>query len=273
VPDDNRQIAMVTGASRGIGRGIAIALAAAGYHVAVTARTVREGTGQYGLPGSLESTVAAVEAEGSRALAVPLDLLERASIAPAVDRVLDEWGHLDVLVNNAIFVSEQSAIPFLETDPDDLVNRVFGDLTAQLLLTQHALPSMLARGHGTIVNITSGAGRFPPTQKPGDGGWGLVYSAAKAGFHRMGAQLTIELGDRGIRCYDVEPGFVSTERVLADDRLAWVAEHGKPPWAVGAAVAWLLSQPDGAVPSGSVIDTTEVGAMLGLVKDGVWTSP
>jgi NAD(P)-dependent dehydrogenase (short-subunit alcohol dehydrogenase family) len=264
---------MVTGASRGIGRAIALALADDGYDVAVTARTVTEGTGQFGLPGSLESVVATVEGSGVRALAIPLDLLDRDALVPAVDRVLAEWGHLDVLVNNAIYVSEQSAIPFLDTDPDDLVRRVFADLTAQLLLSQRALGAMVERGGGTIVNVTAGGGRFPPTRKPGEGGWGLVYSAAKAGFHRMAAQIAVELGDRGIRCYDVEPGMVSTERVLADDRLGWIAEHGKPPWAVGAAVVWLLAQPDGAVPNGSVVDTQDVGERLGLVKEGVWTSP
>ena len=103
--------ALVTGASRGIGRAIALALAGDGYDVAVTARTVREGTGQFGLPGSLERTVAEIEALGRRALAVPLDLLDRDALVPAVDRVLDEFGHLDVLVNNAIYVSEGGLAP------------------------------------------------------------------------------------------------------------------------------------------------------------------
>src|SRR5436189_2610650 len=127
--------ALVTGASRGIGRAIALALADDGYDVAVTARTVTEGTGQFGLPGSLETTVGDIEARGQRALAVPLDLLDRDALVPTVERVLAELGHLDVLVNNAIYVSDKGLDAFVDTDPDDLERRIFGDLTAQLLLS------------------------------------------------------------------------------------------------------------------------------------------
>ncbi len=125
-----------------------------------------------------------------------------------------------------------------------------------------------------MINVTAGGGRAQPTRKPGEGGWGLVYSCAKGGFHRMTAEIAVELGDRGIRCYDLEPGMVNTERVLAGgEALAFVAKFGKPPSAVGAAAAWLLRQPEGTVPNGSVVDTQVVGEQLGLVKDGVWTSP
>jgi NAD(P)-dependent dehydrogenase (short-subunit alcohol dehydrogenase family) len=270
---EDRRTALVTGASRGIGRAIALALAEDGYDVAVTARTVTEGTGQFGLPGSLDTTVAEIGARGRRALAVPLDLLDRDALAPTVERVLGELGHLDVLVNNAIYVSDRGLDAFVDTDPVDLERRVFGDLTAQLLLSQPVLRSMAARGRGTVINITAGGGRAQPTRKPGEGGWGLVYSCAKGGFHRMTAQIAVELGDRGIRCYDLEPGMVNTERVLAGgDALSFVAQYGKPPWAVGAAAAWILRQPDGTVPNGSVVDTHEVCELLGLVKDGAWTS-
>ena len=112
-------------------------------------RTVTEGTGQFGLPGSLERTVAEIEALGRRALAVPLDLLDRDALVPAADGVLDVFGHLDVLVNNAIYVSDGGLAPFIDTDPVDLERRIFADLTAQLLLSQPVLRAM-ARGsrHG-----------------------------------------------------------------------------------------------------------------------------
>ena len=270
---DEARTALVTGASRGIGRAIALALADEGYDVAVTARTVVEGTGPFGLPGSLETTVGEIEAKGRRALAVPLDLLDRDALVPAVEGVLEAFEHLDVLVNNAIYVSDGGLDPFVDTDPVDLERRIFGDLTAQLLISQPVLRAMAARGRGTVINVTAGGGRAQPTRKPGEGGWGLVYSCAKGGFHRMTAQIAVELGDRGVRCYDLEPGMVNTERVLAGgEALAFVAKFGKPPWAVGAATGWLLRQPDGTVPNGSVVDTQAVCETLGLVKDGVWTS-
>ena len=105
-----RSVALVTGASRGIGKATAIALARAGFDVAIGARTVREGeglddsgrAGAGSLPGSLETTAAAVEADGRRALPITMDLLDRPSLEAAVGRVLAEWGRVDVLVNNAV---------------------------------------------------------------------------------------------------------------------------------------------------------------------------
>jgi NAD(P)-dependent dehydrogenase (short-subunit alcohol dehydrogenase family) len=258
--------AMVTGASRGIGRAIAIALAGDGYDVAVTARTVVEGTGPDGLPGSLESTTAAIEAEGRRALAVPLDLLDREALVPTVERVLDELGHLDVLVNNAIYVGPGNDDRFLDVDPVHLERRIFGDLTAHLLLSQPVLRAMVEQGHGTVVNITSGAGTSTPSAPIGEaGGWALGYGVAKGGFHRMAGLVAVELGDRGIRCYNLEPGFVATERVQARSSLGWIAGQGKSPAVVGAVAAWMLRQPDGAIPNGRTISVDEAARDLGLV--------
>ncbi len=107
----DRRIALVTGASRGIGKASAIALARSGFDVAITARTVREGeaidesggTGaDAGIPGSLDTTAGEIEAAGVRALAIRADLLDRGSLLAAVDGVLDAWGRIDVLVNNAV---------------------------------------------------------------------------------------------------------------------------------------------------------------------------
>ena len=256
---------MVTGASRGIGRAIALALAGEGHDVAITARTVEEGTGPDGLPGSLQTTAAEIEALGRRALAVPLDLLDRSALVPAVERVLDEMGRIDVLVNNAIFVSGDNERRFLDTDPDIVEKRLFANLTAQLLLSQRALRAMADAGGGVVLNITSGAGMHPPPAPVGDGGWALTYACAKGGFHMMAAVVAVELGDRGVRCWNVQPGFVATERALSRDDLEWVAERGKPPSVVGEVVAWLLRRPEGAVPNGSTVEVDEVARELGLV--------
>jgi NAD(P)-dependent dehydrogenase (short-subunit alcohol dehydrogenase family) len=260
-----RRVAMVTGASRGIGRAIALALAGDGYDVAITARTVVEGTSSEGLPGSLQATAAEIEALGRDALQVRLDLLQRDALVPAVEAVLDAWGHIDVLVNNAIDVGPGNDDRFLDVDPQHLERRIWGDLTAQLILSQRALRAMVERGGGTVINITSGAGMSDPPGPIGAGGWALGYGCAKGGFHRMAGVVAAELGDRGIRCYNLEPGFVATERVKARAQHAWIAEQGKSPEVVGAVAAWMLRQPDGTITNGKTVSTDKVAKELDLL--------
>jgi NAD(P)-dependent dehydrogenase (short-subunit alcohol dehydrogenase family) len=250
-----RPTALVTGASRGVGKGIAVALAAAGYDVAITARTVHEGTAispESGgvLPGSLDSTRADIEAHGARCVAIAMDLLDLDSLAPTVDDVFDAFdGRVDLVVNNAIYSGGGNDRRFGEVAPDDIVKRVTGNVTAQLLITHRALNLMLSspsqRDHGgTFLNITSGAGQHTPAKVAGEGGWALVYAATKAGFHRIADMLALEYGDRGIRAINVNPGFVATERVLAAGaQLAFVASRGASPAMIGQACVAILADP------------------------------
>jgi NAD(P)-dependent dehydrogenase (short-subunit alcohol dehydrogenase family) len=243
---------MVTGASRGIGRAIALELATAGFDVAITARTVHEGDEPSGFPGSLERTAQEIEAIGTRAHQVPLDLLDRDALAPAVANVLSHFGRIDVLVNNAIYVGPGNSDRFLDVDPELLERRVFANLTAQLLLSQPALRNMVEQGGGMVVNISSAAGMSNPRAPIGEGGWALGYGCAKGGFHRMAGVIAVELGEQGIRCWNVEPGYVITERVADDPELAFVAERGHPPRVVGEAVSWLVLHPD-AIANGRTL--------------------
>ncbi|HEY4331087.1 MAG TPA: SDR family oxidoreductase [Ilumatobacteraceae bacterium] len=269
-----RPTALVTGASRGIGKGIAVALAGAGYDVAITARTMNDGdpsavapeSGAV-LPGSLATTAAAIEAVGGRAVSVRLDLLELDSLAGAVDAAVDGLGgRLDLLVNNAIYVGPGSDRLFADTDPDNLVNRVTGNITAQLLITQRALHHMLPAGGGTIVNITSAAGQNVPNAPVGKGGWPLAYSVTKAGFHRIADMLVVEHGAQGIRSFNVNPGFVATERVVAAGAtLEFVSKHGITPAVIGAAVVHLLDDP--TVPNGGYVHALDTARALGLAAE------
>lgn len=270
--------ALVTGASRGIGKGIALALAKAGYDVAITARTVNEGdatsiapeTGE-SLPGSLATTAAEIEQHGTRAVCIPLDLLELDTLAPAVDAaVAGLGGRLDVLVNNAIYVGVGSDRLFAECDPDNLIKRVAGNVTAQLLITQRALQHMLDNApaedgqRGTVCGITSGAGQTTPRHPVGHGGWPLAYSVTKAGFHRIADMLVVEYGDQGIRAFNVNPGFVATERVVAAGaQLEFVAKHGITPNVIGTAIAHLIDDPQ--VPNGGYVQAVDTARALGLV--------
>ncbi len=266
---------MVTGASRGIGRATALALADAGFDVAITARTVREGdptaeTRQPGvtLPGSLESTAAEIEARGRRAVQVPLDLLDRDALWPAVDAAIAGLGHLDVCVNNAIYVSGDGPKAFLDTDPEDIVRLVWGDFTAQLLLLQRTVAHMVDRGGGIVVNIGSGSGRYKLRRPIGKGGSALTYAAVKAGFHRVADRLANEYGEAGIRAYTVDPGYVATERTQLLSNLSDVASRGVDPSVVGASIAWLVTSGVDEVDNGSYHEAQDIARALGVLTAG-----
>lgn len=264
--------ALVTGASRGIGRAIAVALAEAGFDVAITARTVHDGdptasdpsTG-VPLPGSLDATASAIASSGRRAVPIELDLLDRDALASAVDAAVVGLGHLDLLVNNAVYVGPGGQHRFLDSDPEELVRRVFGNVTAQLLLTQRAVTHMVGRGEGLVLDISSAAGQQTPRHPVGEGGWALSYAVTKAGFHRIADMLAVECGQVGIRAFNLNPGFVATERVLAVEDLGFVAEKGVAPELVGRVVAWFATTGQQRFENGSSHQVRDLARELGLL--------
>ena len=265
--------ALVTGASRGIGRATAIALADAGFDVAITARTVNEGDevartpdGRT-LPGSLASTAAEIEARGRRAVQVPLDLLDRDALWPAVDRAVEGLGHLDVVVNNAIYVASGGGKAFLDVDPDDLVNQVWGNLTAQLLLLQRVVGHMVERGGGVVVDIGAGSAKYKLRRPIGKGGAPLVYVATKAGFHRVADRLANEYGAAGVEAFTVDPGYVATERTLMLTEHSDVASRGVDPAIIGQAIAWLATDGRASTENGSYLEAQAMARELGLLSE------
>jgi len=266
--------AIVTGATRGIGRATAIALAARGYDVAITGRTRREGDAA-ALPeaqqmpevaaagGSLESTAAAIEGQGRRAVPLVLDLLDGPGLAPLAERAVAELGHVDVLVNNAIYVGPYAENRLLETPPDELQKRVFGNITAQLLFLQPVLRHMVERGQGTIANMTTAAAYVRPRAVAGEGGWSLIYGVSKAGFHRIAEQLAIEYPQ--LTVVNVQPGQVITERVAAaGEKLAFVARGGAAVAKVGEATARIVDEIE-QFASGSTIQIQDQARTWGIL--------
>ena len=269
--------ALVTGASRGIGKAIAVHLARAGFDVALTARTVKEGEGREHsstlrrsdttpLPGSLTSTAALVEEAGARSLTVPADLTDRASVIAAADAVLAAWGPVDVLVNNGRYVGPGHMDRFEDTPLELLDAHLEANVMAPLAITKQLLPGMVRRGSGTIVNITSGAAYHDPTAAAGEGGWGLGYAISKGALHRIAGILALELRDRGIRAYNVQPGFIATERMAQDmGGFGFDSSAGAPPDVVGAVVAWLVTDPGAADLNGSNLEAQDVCRDLHLL--------
>ena len=240
--------------------------------MAITARTVHDGdptayepdTGAP-LPGSLTSTASAIGSCGRRAVPIRLDLLDLDSLAPAVDDAIGSLGHLDVLVNNAIFVGPGANRRFLETEPDDLIRRVSCNVTAELLITQRAVAHMVGRGGGLVLDVSSAAGQLTPRHPVGEGGWPLAYAVTKAGFHRIADMLALEYGDAGVRAFNVNPGFVATERVRAVEDLGFVADRGIAPEVVGRVVAWFVTTGQHQLENGSYHQVQDLARELGYL--------
>jgi NAD(P)-dependent dehydrogenase (short-subunit alcohol dehydrogenase family) len=272
-------VALVTGASRGIGRQAAVRLARSGFDVAMAARTLKEGEGLDDsdgagrhVPGSLESTASLVAREGRRALPARMDLQDHRSIEEAVDSVMSEWGRIDVLVNNAVSTAQGSMTRFMDLELRVLEEKLRANVVSQFLLVKLVVPGMLHRGGGTIVNVTSAVATTDPPSPAGEGGWGMAYAMSKAAFHRMAGILAVELGPRGIRAFNVEPGFVLTERMAVNQaELGFEGVYrGAPPSVPASVIAWLAADPAAGELNGTTISAQRVALERGLHED--WRS-
>jgi hypothetical protein len=281
-------VAFVTGASRGIGKAGALALAEAGYDVVVTARTLKPGeardyassTAESGkliaLPGSLEETAAEIEQRGRRALPLRLDLLDRATLDAAVEATLTEWGRIDVLYNNGLYQGPGIMDPLMDVPEDKLALVFEGNFFAQLHLTRRVLPHMIERGSGIIVNMTSNAGQLDPMNKPGEGGWGFAYGASKSAFHRLAPFIHVEHHDQGIRAYNLDPGFVPTEAQRAtlgknNPIYEKYIAGGAPPSVPAAMLVWILTTEEGRSRSGETFHAPSFVKQHQLVPG--WPAP
>jgi NAD(P)-dependent dehydrogenase (short-subunit alcohol dehydrogenase family) len=243
-------VAVVTGSSRGIGKGIAKVFAAEGAKVVVVARTEQEG-GR--LPGTIHGTVDEIKASGGEAIAVRCDVTDEEQVQGLVKEVLDAYGRIDVLVNNAAI---QVNVPLLDlqTRHWDLSMRV--NLRGPFLCCKYLVPPMIEQRSGNIINVTSGAGE---TVRPS----GISYSVTKAGLNIMTRGLAQELEEHNIAVNALNPGPVRTEgaefvRASDFDWTGW-----DPPEVVGASAAWLARQIPGTF-TGQVVDRTEFGKTWGV---------
>lgn len=196
------KVAIVTGASRGIGAAIARRFAAEGATVAVTARTVDPA--QSRLPGTINETVAHIEAAGGRARAYAADLADPAARVSLVRDVTDDLGPADILVNNA-------AVTYF-TPVADFTDRRYAlmfevQVTAPFHLARLVLPEMRSRGRGWILNISSLASRHPALERNHLAG-GTVYGMCKAALERFTTGLAAEVHGDGIAVNSLAPNRV-----------------------------------------------------------------
>jgi citronellol/citronellal dehydrogenase len=201
------KVALVTGASRGIGEAIAVRFAMEGAKVVVSARTAAEGDSK--LPGTLAATVERIRAAGGEATAIKADLSSEADRERLVKEATDAYGDIDILVNDA-------AVTFfipVETFPKkrfDLMMEV--QVWAPFHLSQLVLPAMRQKKSGAIINISSGAG-IHPKQPYNRRGGGTVYGMCKAALERFTTGLASEVYDDNISVNVVSPGLVDTPGV------------------------------------------------------------
>lgn len=263
----------MTGASRGIGKQIAIALAGAGHDVVITARTVNEGEAidersGIPLPGSLASTADACEALGAAAMPLPMDLLDDDSVDAACRVTLEQWGAPDVVVNNAIYQGPGTSSRFLDTPMEAFAKTFHGNVLAQYRIISHLAPAMIAAGGGTIVNVVSAAGMYDPPSPVGQGGWSLAYGTSKGALVRATGTLALELGESGIRVMGLEPGLVHTERMQAlhgDEFVRAAGSGGTTPDVIGRVLVWLVTDPGAARWVGKNVHAQPLAAKLGLL--------
>lgn len=258
VPRVVPRVVMVTGASRGIGRAIALALAAQGHSLILTARSVDGGAKFSGtslndpltgmeLSGSVADVAQACQALGSRAIAVPMDLTVESSVIKAADKALSEFGVVDTLVSNAIYQGP-GVNDWLQDLPIDSLRRVIeGDAIAPMILLKKFLPGMLTSERGVFIHLTSGAASLVPKKPAGEGGWGVAYAMAKGAAHRIAGVMHAEYSPQGLRAYSLNPGHVSTEVMVLRAQREGREVTGHQPDDVATATRWLIEGSDEAV--------------------------
>jgi 3-oxoacyl-[acyl-carrier protein] reductase len=228
------RIALITGASRGIGRACAQALAAAGYKVVLAARALDK----------LEETAQLTRAGGAETFVVEMDLASSESIAAGVTKAAKEFGRIDILVNNAGVTKDGLAVRMKKADWESVLNT---NLSGSFYAIQQVLPGMMRERWGRIVNISSVVGE---KGNPGQAN----YVASKAGLIGLTKSLAQEVGSRNITVNAVAPGFIETDMThgLADDlKQRMIAEtplrRMGSPEDIAAAVKFLISEEAGFI--------------------------
>lgn len=224
------QTALITGASSGLGRASALAFAQAGADVALLARSERD----------LRAVAYEVEGLGRRALALPADLSDEAAILGTVEQIIDSFGRVDVLLNNA-GTDVPGSVTELSASNWDLVLNV--NLRAPFLLAKAVFPTMQTQGHGTIINVSSVAGRR---------GWAnaAAYCASKFGLTGFTQALHAEGKEHGIRALVVYPGAMAAnwgdwtpETRQGDEQESRPSSEALSPEDAASFLVWLASAP------------------------------
>lgn len=257
------KVAVVTGASRGIGKGMALALAGEGATVYVTGRTVNEG--DHDLPGTVGQTAAECDARGGKGIAVAVDHADDDAVAALFAQIREEQGRLDILVNNAF------AIPDDLTDAGGFWEKPLSNwqmvdvgVKSNFVAAWHAAQIMVPQGSGLIVAISGYVGVTYT--------YGTIFGTAKSAVDRMSRDMAIELKPHNVASVSLWQGLTFTERAkrnLANipglsGRSATIPENGCSPEFPGMVIAAMASDPDIMARTGGTFITAEVARDYGI---------
>jgi len=254
------KVAVVTGASRGIGKGIALELGAAGATVYVTGRTVVEGESEF--PGTVGATAAELTELGGQGIAVQCDHSDDASIIALFERVKSEQGRIDILVNNVFTAPSQRILQgggFWEYPIGIWDELIHVGCRSHYVSSHEAVPMMIEQKDGLIVNISSFAGAAYA--------FNLAYGVGKAAVDRMAKDMAWELREYGVTCVSMWPGWVRTERLLEREKEGTVpvsTKDGESPRFTGRGVVAIATDPNRMERSGKVQVVHEIAREYGF---------
>ena len=267
------RVALVAGATRGAGRGIAVALGEAGAIVYCTGRTTREQRSEYDRPETIEETAEQVTAVGGTGIAVQVDHLEPEQVAALAGRIDAEQGRLDVLVND-VWGGErlfEFDTPVWEHDLAAGLRLLRLALDTHLITSHHALPLLIRRPGGLLVEMTDGTGEYNATRYRNS----AFYDLAKNAVVRLAFAHAHELAPHGATALSLTPGWLRSEMMLdafgvteetwrdALDRQPHFAISESPRF-VGRAVAALAADPDRHRHNGASISSGEAAKLYGF---------
>jgi NAD(P)-dependent dehydrogenase (short-subunit alcohol dehydrogenase family) len=267
------RVALVSGASRGGGRGIAVALGEAGATVYATARTTRERRSEVDRPETIEETAELVSAAGGEGIAVEVDHLDPQQVAALVERIDSEQGRLDVLVNDiwgAEHLFEWNK-PVWEHDLDQGLRLLRLAIDTHLITSHHALPLLVRRPGGLVVEVTDGTAAYNADHYRVS----TFYDLAKTSVIRLAWAQAQELSEHGGTAVALTPGWMRSELMLEHHGVSesnWrdATEHtphfciSESPRFVGRAVAALAADPDASRWNGQSLSSGELAQVYGF---------
>ena len=261
------QVALVTGASRGVGKGIALALGQAGATVYVTGRTVEPGSAP--LPGTILETARQVDDRGGNGIAVRCDHADDEQVRAVVDRISRESGRIDILVNNVFAVPHGNLFQgsFWEQPISfwDTMHRV--GLRSHYVASALCAPMMVSAGRGLIANISSFGGASFQIN--------VAYGVGKAALDRLARDMAHDLKPHGVLSVSLWPGIVRTERILAmGDQVPWDLSSTESPELTGRAICALATDADAMRHSGAILTVADLAKRYGFTDvDGRQPAP